>query len=83
MDEFRVALEAQNLIVDVVRGERTEITGGNDRGVFRQRRDLILVADQQGQLFAHRAHPRRLGREFVAVSADAPALGRTLALAAQ
>lgn len=44
-------LEAQHLIVDVVRSERAEIAGSNDRGVFRERGDLVLMADQQGQLF--------------------------------
>ncbi|MNN80795.1 hypothetical protein D3C81_1975570 [compost metagenome] len=36
MNELRMALEAQHLIVDVVRGKRAEIAGGDHRGVFRQ-----------------------------------------------
>ena len=35
VDELRVALEAQHLIVDVVRGKRAEIARGDDGGVFR------------------------------------------------
>ncbi|MNX89647.1 hypothetical protein D3C86_1216680 [compost metagenome] len=76
-------LEAQHLIVDVVGGIGAEIAGGDDCGVLRQRRDLVLVTDQQRQFFAHRAHPWRLGGQFVVVGADAPALGRTLALATE
>jgi hypothetical protein len=50
VDELRVALEAQHLVANVVRRIRAEIAGGDHRGAFRQLGDLVLVADQQGQL---------------------------------
>ncbi len=83
VDKFRVALEAQHLVFNVVRRKRAELAGGDHGGVFRQGGDLVLVADQQRQLFHHRAHPRCLGVQFVVMDAHAPALGRPLGLATQ
>ena len=83
VDKLGVALEAQHLIIDVVGGKRAEITGSNDRGVLRQGRNLVLMADQQRQVLDHRVHPRCLGSQFVLVGAHAPALSGALALATQ
>ncbi|MNE33594.1 hypothetical protein D3C80_1272760 [compost metagenome] len=83
VNEFRVPLEAQDLIADVVGRIRAEIARGNHRGVFRQSSDLILVTDQQGQLLDLWAHPRCFGVHNIAVGPHPPALCRTLALAAQ
>ena len=46
MDKFRVPLEAQHLVADVIGGERAKLAGGDDRGIVRQGGDLVLVADQ-------------------------------------
>ncbi len=79
VDELGVALEAQHLIIDMVGRERAEIAGGDHRGILRQGSNLVLMADQQRQLLHHRAHPRRLGRQLVAVGTDTqPWLARSL-----
>ncbi|MNV53863.1 hypothetical protein D3C71_1460250 [compost metagenome] len=83
MHEFRVALEAQHLVANVVRRIRAEIAGGDHRSAFRQFGHLVLVTDQQGQLRHLRVHPRRMGRQRIAVDTHAPALLGTLGLATQ
>ena len=51
MHKLGVALEAQHLITDAVRGNRAELTACEQSGVIRQFGDLILMTDQQGQVF--------------------------------
>src|SRR5690606_29667438 len=44
VDEFRVALEAQHLVLDAVGGDRAELAGRQHGGVLRRLRYLVLVA---------------------------------------
>lgn len=57
MNGLWMTLKAQDLIVYMKRGERAEFALGDHRGVFRERCDLILMADKQRQFLYGRAHP--------------------------
>jgi len=46
VNELRMTLKAQHLIIDVIGGKRAKVAGRNYRGVLRQSGHLILMADQ-------------------------------------
>ena len=83
MDKLGVPLEAQHLIADAVRRNRAEVAAGQQGGIVWQLSNLVLMADQQGQVFQVGAHPGRLVGHTVLVNAHAPALHGALSLAAQ
>lgn len=83
VDELGMPLEAQHLVADGVGGIGTEVAGSDHPRVFRQPGDLVLVADQQGQVRQRRAHPVGPFVQLVLVDAHAPALAGALGLATE
>src|SRR5690606_14813883 len=76
-------LEAQYAVLDAERSNWAELAGGQHRGVFRSAGDLVLMADQQGQLIQRRLHPVQLLLNAVMMHAHAPPLTGPLALATE